>query len=193
MIKRRSRRKKVLVVLGVVFASILLVGLVLTFLERRGIINLFEDKPTSETVKTTSQAPTAQSDFSDGGSRQPVIQGNSSSSSVLDNNGEISPSTPKDNPIVSSSGEISVYSPSRNALIASGQEISGASTLSVISYRIIDDVQGVSSSGELKVVNGKFAGKVNFNTPASQGRIDLFGARTDGTEFSNVEIPVRFK
>jgi hypothetical protein len=43
------------------------------------------------------------------------------------------------------------------------------------------------------VVNGKFSGQITYTTNATAGRIDIFASRADGSEYSNIEIPVRFK
>ena len=144
-------------------------------------------------ARTTSEEPTAQPDFTDGTDRE---AGNSlnefeGSGGITDSNGADSSDTSQ--PIVSDTGEITVYLPHKNSLIKPGQEVSGTSKLSKVSYRIIDDLTGMIGTGELKVVDGKFSGKLQFDTGAKEGRLDIFGTKEDATEFSSVEIPVRFK
>lgn len=149
-----------------------------------------------ENTKTTSVAPTAQENFSDGTERDPgnSVSENKGSGSIKDSEGGISATaTDKSTWIKSGTGEITVYSPAKNSIIANGQEISGESTLSTISFRIIDDVSGVIGEGQLIVKEGKFSGSLDFTTSANEGRIDIFAIKTDGQEYSNIEIPIRFK
>jgi hypothetical protein len=144
--------------------------------------------------KTTSTAETAQSDFT-GGNERPVQEANKDKGDAIvsDNSGSISVVPDESNWTTSASKEITLYSPSQNQLIKNGDSISGESTLSVVSFRIIDDISGVIAMGELSVVNGKFSGDISFSTSAASGRLDIFGTRADGGEFSNIEVPVLFK
>lgn len=93
----------------------------------------------------------------------------------------------------SSSRRITVYSPSPSQVITNGSTISGASSLSVVSYRLIDDQIGVIGTGTLSVVNGKFSGKFSFSSNGTEGRLDVFRSLDDGREVDIVEVPVRFK
>lgn len=142
---------------------------------------------------TTSDIESAQSDFSgaeerEAGNTQLENQG---TGQISDTGGV--PSSDTSNSTTSKTGEITVYLPKKDSVVSVNQEISGKSTLPSVSYRIIDNISGVIAAGELKVVNGNFSGKLNFSTPSSQGRIDIFGTKPDATEFSNIELPVRFK
>lgn len=188
----RKTKKQIIYILAAVF----MVGIgTFLVLEKRHVINLFSKKPSQDTAKTTSTTKTAQENFNKGDPRE---AGNSLSESkgvggIVDNNGSLSTSTNTSNPIVSKSGQISVYSPTNNSIISNGTELSGASTLSVVSYRILDNVSGQIARGELNVVGGKFSGKISFATSSPDGRLDIFGTNPDGSEFSNIEIPIRFK
>jgi hypothetical protein len=151
---------------------------------------------TQDEAKTTSTAPSAQEGFNQKGStKEPgnTISENGGSASINDNQGEIDNTIDKSNPTISSSGETTVYSPQQNTLISPGATITGSSKLSTVFYRIVDDFSGVISSGRLSVVGGEFSGTLEFDTSATEGRIDLFGAKTDGTEYSNVQIQIRYK
>lgn len=194
----KTNKKRIVRTLLIVLIALVVMLAVLFILEKQNVIDIFKANTPStsdQDAQTTSEAPSAQSDFSDGGVREPAAPtSNSAGSSVItDNNGNVSPSTVTSNPQTSRSGEISVYSPQPNTVLQKGQEVSGASSLSSISYRIIDDISGVIATGTLQVVNGRFSGSIGFDTNATQGRIDIYATRADGVEFSNIEIPVRFK
>lgn len=160
-----------------------------------GFLILKNDKnPAQSEDKTTSTAPSAQEDFTGGGDR-PVASTpeDKGTASVSDTQGQQSTAPDKSQWSSSSTGEITVYTPSKDKLLVSGDVISGESTLSIINYRIIDNVSGMISQGQLSVVNGKFSGTVSFTTTATGGRLDIYGATDSGKEFGNVEIPVRFR
>jgi hypothetical protein len=190
----KKKTKKVILVL---IATIVLFAVVIFILEKTHVINLYEKKQNTsdENAQTTSDQPTAQSDYNDGNFREPGSSESEDkgSATVNDNNGNIDGNTDTSKPTVSSTGEITLYTPKANSTISSGQEISGLSSLPSVSFRIIDDVSGVIASGSIKVVNGKFSGKLSFNTSAKTGRIDIYATRNDGVEYSNIEVPVSFK
>lgn len=183
----------------VCLASVILLTLViLSVLEKTGVINLYKKNSVSLTdspdAKTTSDVPSAQESFTGGEEREPgnTLQENAGSGDVLDRNGLIAPDVDMSNPTTSATGEISVFKPGTNTTISDGAVLAGQSTLSKIAYRLIDSVSGVIANGELNVVDGKFSGIIKFTTAASEGRIDIFGTKSDLSEFSNIEIPVRF-
>lgn len=144
-------------------------------------------------AQTTSEQPTAQPDFNDGEERDP---GNTlredEGSALIEEGSAANGSIDRSNPIISKSGQITVFSPQKGANLKSGDLIAGSSKLSRVSYRIIDNVSGVIAQGELKVTDGNFSGKIKFDTPATEGRLDLYATKSDGTEFSNIEIPIKF-
>lgn len=186
-------KKKVMVLVLVLIAA----GLSFLILEKRNVINLYSsnDAPASaDDAKTTSTAPSAQEDFNEGGEREPgnSLQENEGSGTISDQQGNATAQTDPGSWTTSSSGEISIHSPTRNSSVKTGAEVSGTSTLSTVSYRLIDNVSGLIAQGELNVVNGRFAGRLNFNTTATEGRLDVFGTKQDGVEFSNVEVLIKF-
>jgi hypothetical protein len=187
-----STLKKFLIAIGV----FILIGSILAILEKTHVINFYERKPvaTDSADKTTSTVPSAQEDFSGGDERSAGnTEGeNEGSGNVEDLQGNSSTPTDSSDWISSGSGEIVVHSPNKNQVLNSGTELSGTSSLAQVSYRIIDNVSGVIAQGELGVVGGNFAGKINFTTSASEGRIDVFATHIDGSEFSNIEIPITF-
>jgi len=147
-------------------------------------------------AKTTSDIESAQSDFNGG-----TAEGGNKSSdnttsedqgtAVITDTGGIASSN-TNSPRKSNTGEITVYQPLNNMLVKSGQEISGTSTLPSIQYRLIDSESGVIATGSLKVVNGNFSGTLSFSTNANEGRLDIFAIRADASEYSVIEIPVRY-
>jgi len=157
----------------------------------------FKDKNTNNSedlnAKTTSIAPTAQENFTEGGDREVGEAQDRGEVVVTDNQGSID-NTPDESQWTSSStGEITLYSPSKNQVLENDSLISGETTLSDVYFRIIDNVSGVISEGKLSVVSGKFSGKVSFSTTATEGRLDIYSTRSDGAEISNIEVPVLFK
>lgn len=146
-------------------------------------------------AKTTSSVPTAQEDYSSGDERQPGNDQseNKGSSIIKDTGGNIPSDTETNQSISSSTGEITIYTPIKDSLIKKGQTIAGTSTLPKITYRILDNVTGMIAMGDLTVINGKFSGTIDFNTSSKDGRIDVFATRPDGSEYSNVEIPIIFR
>lgn len=190
------KNKKSILIMSVIVLALLLTGGWFTLSVQKEHTKI-TNQATKDMVKTTSEQPSAQENYSstesDDNKSLPgnTLGENRGSATVQDNGG--SGSTQTANPIVSTTGEITVFSPSLNGLVKSGQSISGESNLSKINFRIIDSISGVIASGELTVVNGKFSGTTSYTTNAKEGRIDIFGTKTDGTEFSNIEIPVRFQ
>jgi hypothetical protein len=195
----RIRQKKAIYTALIIGVTLSLIALgVVFYLDKTGRTSLLftsnaqnaEDK----SAKTTSTLPSAQSDFDSGDSNKDAgntLNENQGSAGASDTNGQSSTST--GSPRTSSTNEITVYLPLDNAVVKSGQELSGTSSLSEVSYRIIDNVSGVIGSGTLKVVNGNFSGILDINSTASEGRIDVYGTRADLTEFSNIKIPVKFQ
>jgi hypothetical protein len=151
---------------------------------------------TTSKAQTTSDQVTAQKDFSDGSERVPgnALRENQGSALIEDTAGSDDADNSQDNsPYISSTGEIELYSPRQNETIENGSIINGKSKLENIHYRIIDDVSGVIATGKLSVINGIFSGKISYKTTASNGRIDVFGVYEDLSEFSVIEISLRFE
>lgn len=190
-VNKKRKTPKRMIALGVVVAVIAVVGI----LEATNTTNLiFKSRQHKDTTtKTTSDAPTAQEDFAQGDDREPNTNTESGEAMISDTNGEIS-SIPAENQWTSSANNaITVYSPAKNTTVVNGSVISGRSDSSTVSFRLIDNISGVIAQGELKVVNGTFSGKLSFATTATEGRLDIFNTKTDGVEFNNVEVPIRFK
>lgn len=146
-------------------------------------------------ARTTSEISSAQQDFNIGpegdGDKDPgATTEDQGTANVTDTGGVASSNT--NNPRNSNSGEITLYLPIDNTLIKSGQEIAGISTLSTIHYRLIDSDSGVIANGTLSVVSGRFSGQLTFVTKAKEGRLDIFATRSDASEYSVIEVPLRF-
>lgn len=186
------KNKKILVLI-----ILLICAAVFVFLEKTKVIDLYKkDTPVvTEAEQSTSTTKTAQSDFSAGEERQAgnTQSENKGTGGIVDSNGTTSSEIDMTNPTISKSGDITLYNPKQNSLLTTDLEVSGVSKLSEVSYRLIDDISGVINMGKLNVVDGKFSGKLSFQTNAKEGRLDFYGAKSDGTEFSNIEVPVRFK
>ena len=188
--KKSKSNKKSYILVAVVFLVILIIlfwYLVITKDNKNNTSN-------NEEAKTTSLAPTADENFSTGNDRpEQGLNSDKGEAIISDNQGSIDNIPNESNWIKSATGEITLYSPSENQLIKNGDVISGESELSSVSFRIIDDLSGLISTGELAVVDNKFSGTISFSTTATAGRLDIYGSRSDGVEFSNIEVRVRFK
>ncbi len=194
---KRNKKKIFIILLVVIFIALLVVFI----LDRTNTVELFGNNSKPESTQedkdatTTSKTPSAQSDYTDGDERQPgnTLNENKGTSVIRDTNGNIPGSVNTSNPITSSTGEITAYTPGANSIVKSGQVVAGASTLPKITYRVIDDISGMIAMGDLSVVNGKFSGTIAFDTTAKTGRIDIFATKSDGSEYSTVEIPIKFR
>lgn len=187
-----KRNKKRLILLGVlVLLASLTAWLLIPNSSRDRFLNESAEEAT-DNAQTTSTTPTAQSDYTSGNDR-PVSNQDKNEGLVVDNHGNVGNVPSEDQWTSSNSGQITVYFPAQNALLADGDSLSGSSSLSEISFRLIDSVSGLIAQGQITVVNGKFSGTFDFNTSANEGRLDVFGVASDGTEFSEIEIPVRFR
>ncbi len=144
--------------------------------------------------KTTSTAPSAQENFTSGGDRPiATTPENRGDAAIADNQGQQTSVPDKSQWSTSKTGEITLYAPYKDKLLVNGDSIAGESTLTVVYYRVIDDVSGMISQGQLSVINGKFSGVISFSTTAKSGRIDVYGMADSGKEYGNIEVPVRFK
>lgn len=181
--------KKILIP-GIIVLSALLIGGGYWFINKEA--DLPETTIEDQEAQTTSDEPSAQADFSGGDERTPVSNERSTSAVVNNTNGQIDSTPPKSQWTVSSSGQITLYEPAKDKQLASGNIIAGKSQLGEVNFRLIDNVSGVIATGSLPVKNGKFSGTFSFETTATEGRLDVFGIRNDGTEFSTIELPIRF-
>jgi hypothetical protein len=195
--QRQSSLKKKKIILVALLGGVVILGLLLG-LEKTGITNFYSseeaERAVDEEAKTTSNVPTAQPEFSDGGEREPgnTVKENQGSATIVDSAGQLDSTIDMSNPTVSSTGEISLYTPRPTGTIKSGEILAGASTLNKVSYRLIDDVSGVIATGDIVVVNGKFSGTITYSTSAKDGRLDVYSTRPDGSEYSNIEVSIRF-
>jgi type II secretory pathway pseudopilin PulG len=185
MVKNKKRSKKIIITLAVFF--IVMAG----FLIYRYVV-VDKQQLVDKDTKSTSDIESAQSEFSSAGDREPAGAQTKPETSVNDTGGSAQPQSTSA-PLVSKDGAITVFSPANNAVFTSGSSLVGKSTDAKVSYRLIDDVSGVTTTGELGVINGNFSGKFSFSTRAAQGRIDVFQTGPGGVEKSIIEIPVRFR
>jgi len=193
---RFSNKKKR--VISYVLAGIILLIAALVVLELTGTTNLVGNKHGASAdereLETTSKLPSAQSDYT--GANDDREAGNSVSEdegSAAINDGAPGQSVDRSQRLASSSGEITVFGFSKGMLIQDGHTFAGESSLGNVSFRVIDSTSGVIASGVLNVVNGQFSGALSVKTGATEGRLDFYGTKADGSEFSSIEIPIRFK
>lgn len=189
MLKHKLTKRKILAI-----AIVLAFGFFAVF-ELTGRTSVFLDhskKVVDTKSKTTSDEPSAQADYSDGGNREPAGAQSKDTTAVQDTRGIDVPESAAQ-PLVSTDGAITVYSPGHGAVLLSGSSLTGKATVSVISYRLIDNKSGVTATGDLKVVNGNFSGKFNYSNAGTEGRLDVFQTGPGGIEKSILEIPVKLR
>lgn len=192
-------RKKVLI-------TLLILALLITtlfILEKKGVTNFYTKKPQPDNTKTTSEARSAQSDFNidemgdnaDDGGRQAgnTIREDEGSAGIKDTSGSIDDSIDTSDPIISSTGEITLYTPKQNSTVGQQVTVAGTSSLDTVMYRVSDDVSGLISSGSLRVVDGKFSGTLRIETNGKNGQLDFYGIKSDGNEYSNIAVTLKFK
>lgn len=110
---------------------------------------------------------------------------------ATDNRGsDVKPTTDS---VSSASGQITLYTPQAGSTLSSGGTISGSAKISAVQYRLVDDSVGVLAQGELKVVNGKYSGTVQFKPRASTGQLDIFSYNQSGAEVNSISISLKLK
>ena len=175
-----------------VLLSIIVIFVILYVLNVFNFINPKKDKQKIlDKVQTTSTASTAQENFTKGGTRIPV-ETPKNEGTLADNNGSVSTIPPESQWTTSKDKATVVYFPGINNTLKNGSLVTGRTTNSSISFRLIDNVQGIIAQGNIKVVNGLYSGTLNFTTKGKIGRLDIFSTNSDGVEKSNIEIEVRY-
>lgn len=111
---------------------------------------------------------------------------------VKDNSGTINSIPDQSKWLVSKDGVITVYSPTTDTQIKNGSLLTGKTSATSVSFRLIDNLQGMISQGKVNVVNGNFSATFKFSTTATQGRLDVYVENPDFTESSIIEVPIRF-
>lgn len=187
-----KKRGTIVIIIGLIVITCS--GILLAW--RYGLFHRSTSNPVGSTLEkhTTSTEPSAQSDFNNGQPRKEATQSRLNEGSISDNSGVITSTPPESAWMKSSDGQsVVVYSPSQNQILKSGSQLTGTSLQKKVSFRLIDDIQGVVAQGTLDVVDGKFSGIFNFSTEGSQGQVDVFTTNLEGVEQNNVSVPVRFR
>lgn len=195
--KETSNRKKVVGTLVFIAVCGTVFWLLQSYATQRDRTTDTDEGP----AKSTSQEPAAQEDFNTtevdphdtAKNREPgnSIREDQGSAGIIDTGGTTEPIA-STKPSSSSTGEIIVFSPQPNQTVKGEITVTGESSLKSVMYRISDDVSGVLTTGPLNVVGGKFSGKLKISTGAKTGQVSFFGTKSDGNEFSNVTIPLKF-
>ncbi|MGH7195069.1 MAG: hypothetical protein ACREJM_16270, partial [Candidatus Saccharimonadales bacterium] len=91
------------------------------------------------------------------------------------------------------SGNITLQLPSPNSTIKTGDSITGLAKVSTVQFILTDNSVGMIAQGNLKVVNGKFSGTLQFTPHSSSGKLEVYYPNpTNGAEQDIVEINVNF-
>lgn len=143
---------------------------------------------------TTSDANTAKSTYKQGRIR-PISSGSTSQGTAIDQNGKLPDRdiSSANSGVSSSGGSIKLASPAANTLVKSGDYIYGSSSLPSVQYRIADNTKGQLAQGSLKVVDGYFSGKLEFNPVGDSGKLDVYSIDSStGKELDKITLSVRF-
>lgn len=144
-------------------------------------------------VQTTSKEVTAQNNYTSG-SKRPVNSGNASQGGAVDEHGQTAtPTTSQSQWATSTSGQITLENPVANGLLQSGDTIEGTAKVPTVQFRLVDTDAGVIAQGQLTVVNGVFAGKLEFQPQATTGQLDIFSYSSSDTEINSINLPVQLK
>lgn len=187
MYKQRGSVSKKVLAVGIVVVLLIAGGLYLHF-HNRNPKNLVNSKG-SNTVTGSTSKPTQHQEPTNGSSS---ISGQSGG--ATDNNGQSTQSLPPSSQWVSSnSGNITLQLPSPNATIKTGDSLTGLAKVSTVQFVLTDNSVGMIAQGNLKVVNGKFSGTLQFNPHSSNGKLEVYYPNpTNGAEQDIVEINVNF-
>lgn len=187
---KKLTSKKHFVIL-IICLAVLLAVTAFWIIKTRRDNTLLNDK---NTAQTTSTAPSAQSSFTGNDtSKQDHSSVDKPSVKITDNSGTLSSIPASQYWSKSSDGSsIIVYTPSQNEALNKSVTISGQATSKQVSYRVIDNVTGLISSGNINVIDGKFSASLTFSTTATEGRVDVFNQSDYGKETNDVSVPVRF-
>jgi hypothetical protein len=153
-------------------------------------------KATAETkngVAKNSSKSSSSKNASKNDSKNATVSNDANQGTAKDQNGQAAANTSPSQWATSASQVITVKQPVAQATFKPGDTLSGtASGVSQVQYRLIDDNVGVVAQGFLNVVNGNFAGVMQFSPHGSTGRLDVFSTNTSGAEINEVQVPVKF-
>lgn len=182
--KHRNKHRKIKVLLPIVAVVIILcVGF---------LIYKMASSNEETTTPTTSNLPTAQSDYNSRTKPEPSNV-NTPEGTAADNGGEIVNVSPENQWTTSKSGLLTLYQPTKAAKLTPGATISGKTEVQQVSYRLVDNSVGVIAQGSLKVVGGNFSGSLQFSARGNGGTLEVFTVDpTTDREINGVTIDVQF-
>src|SRR5579884_333191 len=100
--------------------------------------------------------------------------GTANNGGAVDNNGSVNNNLPPESKWSSSAnGAITLQQPYDAQDIKPGDTISGLAKVNSVSFLLKDDSVGIIAQGNLKVVNGKFSGTLQFTPHASTGKLEV--------------------
>lgn len=182
--RNRTSQKKVLLI-GLVGLAVI-AGTILLYRHYHKNMNLAASQG-QQAVQGTTSKPTT-----------PQLPTNSSvgtgQGGVVDKNGQASGSLPPASDWVSSSnGDITLQQPSANSTVVSGDSLSGQAKVSTVQFILSDDTVGLIAQGNLNVVNGKFAGTLQFTPHSSSGKLEVYTPNpSNGAEEDVIDVDVNF-
>lgn len=185
MVKRHRFSGKKKLILGFLVIVLVAAGGLLYHQHQKKNLNLAASKKQSP-VKGTTSKPTPH--------QVPTTPNNNRQGGVIDKSGQTTSALPPSSQWVSSSsGNITLQLPSPNSIVRSGDTISGLAKVSGIQFILKDDAVGVISQGNLSVVNGKFAGTMQFTPHSNTGKLEVYYPDpSNGAEQDIIEIDVSF-
>jgi hypothetical protein len=176
-VHKRSRKKKLFLAL-----------LVIVLVAAGGFLYHQHHKPvhTYPVPKGTTSKPTV---------HQVTTQNNSTGQGgVVDKNGQAAGALPPASKWTSSdSGTIILQLPSAGTTIKSGDSLVGLAKVDNVQFILKDDTVGLIAQGNLKVVDGKFSGVLQFTPHAGTGKLEIYYPDPqNGAEKDIIDIDVSF-
>lgn len=94
----------------------------------------------------------------------------------------------------SSNGSIVLQFPTQNTAFVSGQPIVGLSSITPVSFLLVDNTVGKIAGGTLNVVNGKFDSSIEFTPHSKSGVLQIYHPNpSNGAEQDIININVNFQ
>jgi hypothetical protein len=112
--------------------------------------------------------------------------------SSTDTRGQSSSNTSASQWVSSASGAITVKQPLADTKFSDGSVLGGSAKVGQVQYRLKDNNVGVISRGTLNVTDGNFSGIIHFSSQGTGGQLDVFSTDSQGVEYDEVQINVRF-
>lgn len=188
---RKHRKKIIILAVAIVLVAAASVAFVLYRRSKQEAATKQITTAGNPVVETTPD--TSDKAAGDDPEKSPSITNSASNQSgATDTNGQAQPNSNDPSQwIVAKSGNITVKQPLTNATLKPGGSLIGSAKVGEVYYRLIDNKVGVVAQGTLSVNSGNFSGNLQFQTSATDGRLDVYSLGIDGSEINEIQIAVK--